>query len=44
MPHTPQGFLIRLPLPHKINSLQDKQQPTHLYEYKGATWKLVQGK
>ena len=40
----PQGSLCRLPLPKKIESMQDKQEPTHLYRYEGNTWKLVQDK
>lgn len=40
----PQGGLCRLPLPHKITSMQDTQEPTHLYKYIGNTWKLVQSK
>lgn len=40
----PQGSLCRLPLPQKITSLQDTQQPTHLYRYEGTKWKLVQDK
>lgn len=39
-----QGSLQRLPLPRKINNLQDKQQPTALYRYEGTEWKLVQSK
>jgi len=40
----PQGSLIRLPLPEKIISLTQKQQPNHLYRLQGTTWKLVQEK
>ncbi len=40
----PQGGLCRLPLPRKISSLEETQQPTQLYRYEGTTWKLVQDK
>jgi hypothetical protein len=40
----PQGGMCRLPLPHKITSMSDTQEPTRLYKYQGSTWKLVQDK
>jgi len=36
-----QGSVIRLPLPIRITSLAQKQEPTNLYKLQGTDWKLI---